>query len=130
MMIEGIRRPLAAAGATVRAANAGFAVLVAAEGMPGLPPAIPPAALGSVLALQEQAADVIRDRQARQHGHALLQALASLQHALLAGGCCAGTLRHLAALADTCPAPPHPGLAAVLQGLSLRAQVELARHGL
>lgn len=130
MMIGGIRRPSAAFGPAVRTATAGFAMPEPTEGLPGLPPAIPPAALGGVLALQEQAADVLRDRQARQHGHALLQALASLQHALLAGGCCAGTLRQLAALADTCPAPSHPGLAAVLQGLSLRAQVELARHGL
>lgn len=130
MMIEGIRRPFVASGATVRAADAGFAMPVAAEGLPGPLPAVPPAALGGVLALQEQAADALRDRQARQHGHALLQALANLQHALLAGGCCAETLRRLSALADTCPAPSHPGLAAVLQGLSLRAQVELARHGL
>jgi hypothetical protein len=83
-----------------------------------------------MLALQEQAADMTRDRQARQHGQALLQALAALQHAMLADGTETESLQHLQALMAACPTAIDPALAAIIQGLSLRAQVELARRGL
>jgi hypothetical protein len=83
-----------------------------------------------MLALQEQAADLTRDRQARQHGQALLHALAALQHAMLAGGAEGESLRHLAALIAACPPAIDPALDAIIRSLSLRAQVELARRGL
>jgi hypothetical protein len=85
--------------------------------------------LDGILALQEQVADAIRDRQARQHGHTLLQALAALQHALLYGAGESESLRHLALLLAEAPPASDPALAAILQGITLRAQVELARRG-
>jgi len=129
VIIEGIRRPLPPATSIAHNAKGRFAVPAAADQpFAAAPTAAPP--LDSMLALQEQAADVTQERQARQHGHALLQALAALQTALLAGRAERESLEQLATLTAACPAAADPALAAIIQGLSLRAQVELARHGL
>ena len=100
-----------------------------AERTTGPAPTTAPLPLDGILALQEQVADATRDRQARQHGHALLQALAALQHALLQGAGEAESVRHLAQLVADAPPAADPALAAILQGIALRAQVELARRG-
>ena len=93
--------------------------------------ATPAAALDAMLALQEAEAEAARDRNARRHGKALLEALAELQRALLAGGDEEGpALQCLAALAADPPDAASPGLAGVLRALSLRAEVELARRGM
>ena len=96
----------------------------------GPAPSAPALPLDGILALQEQVADATRDRRARQHGQTLLEALAALQHAVLYGAGEAESLRHLAALVADTPAAFDPALAAILQGIALRARVELARRGL
>ncbi len=106
-------------------------------GPPG--PASPPEAaapmqatsgLAALLATQELADPRLRDRAARRHATATLDALAALQAALLdgeAGGAMAGqALGRLAALAGQ-PAPADRALAALTRAIALRAAVELAR---
>jgi hypothetical protein len=83
-----------------------------------------------MLARPEQDAPAARDRRARQHGQALLQALARLQAALIGGGDEVACLHHLTAVTKGYAAAADPGLAAIIQALSLRAQVELARRSL
>ena len=129
MIIEGIRRTSPSAPPRLRSSAGGFALAYADR--PAAPAATAAAMpLDCILALQEQAEDATRDRQARQHGHALLQALAALQHSLLQGAGEIEPLQKLSALVATAPATPDPALAAILQGITLRAQVELARRGL
>ena len=67
-----------------------------------------------------------RDQQARRRGHTLLNALAAMQHALLAPGGPPLELDEIAALLDGPPAAT-PGLQAVIAQLSLRVRIELAR---
>ena len=130
MIIEGIRRTPPPSAAIPRNTAGHFAVPAPADRPLGPAPTAAAAPLDGMLALQEQAADLTRERQARQHGLALLQALAALQHAMLAGGAEAEALQHLAALIAACPAAMDPALGGIIQSLSLRAQVELARRGL
>jgi hypothetical protein len=113
-----------------RAGSTGFSVETPAPRASAAPPASGVLALEGMLALQETGAEIVRDREARRHGQALLKGLAALQHALLAGGDQGAALETLAALAGTCPEAVHPGLAGVVQALALRAQVELARRNL
>lgn len=97
------------------------------------PPAAPPAALDGMLAVQEQAGEQLRDREARRHAQSVLAALAALQRSLLAGegetaadglaGACAA-LR--AALGGTVLAAD-PALAALVGAVEIRAKVVLAR---
>jgi len=68
----------------------------------------------------------LRDRQARQHGNALLRALAGVQASLL-GASTAAARQQLAALATTCPHAADPDLDATLQAIAVRAAVELAK---
>lgn len=69
-----------------------------------------------------------RDATAARRGQALLSELAALQRALLAGHVAESALRRLATLAEG-EAGADPGLRMVLDGISLRARVELARLG-
>ncbi len=94
--------------------------------------ASPPAALDAMLALQEAEAEAARDRNARRHGKALLDALAELQRALLAESDDqeGPALHRLAALLEAPPDAANPALAGVLRALALRARVELARRGM
>ena len=130
VIIEGLRRTLPPSSTIPRSAAGRFAVPKPADRPQGPAPTTAASPLDAMLALQEQAADPTRDRQARQHGQALLQALAALQHAMLAGGVETGPLERLAALAGAYPPAADPALATIIAGLSLRAQVELARRGL
>jgi hypothetical protein len=66
------------------------------------------------------------DRQARQHGNALLRALSGVQASLL-GPSNAAARAQLAELASTCPHAADPDLDATLQAIALRAAVELAK---
>jgi len=130
VIIEGFRRAPPPSSTIPRSGAGRFAVTTKADRPQGPAPAAAASPLDAMLALQEQAADATRDRQARQHGQALLQALAALQHAMLAGGAETESLQRLAALIAACPAATDPALASIIAGLSLRAQVELARRGL
>jgi hypothetical protein len=85
--------------------------------------------LAGLLALQEAADEPVRDRQARRRGHDLLAELAALQRELLAGPPDLDRLERLAALAREVPDAADPRLRAVVQAISLRARVELARYG-
>ena len=116
------------AAARVRAGAAGFRVDAPAARGAAAPQVCGALALDGMLALQEAGEDIVRDREARRHGQALLKGLAALQHALLANADPGAALDGLAALAGSCPAAAHPGLAGVMQALTLRVQVELARR--
>jgi hypothetical protein len=121
-----------APGGPVRQVGAGFAVDMGLDRAARTLAATPAAALDAMLALQEAEVEAARDRNARRHGKALLEALAELQRALLGGG--GGeegpALQRLAALAAAPADAANPALAGVLRALSLRAQVELARRGM
>jgi hypothetical protein len=85
--------------------------------------------LDALLALQEAAPDPeARDRAARRRAHDLLQALASLQRALLADDESAA-IEGLEALLRDPPIAADPGLAELAAAVTLRARVELARRG-
>lgn len=94
------------------------------------------ALLGAMLAAQEWGDPTAQDREGRRHGRAVLDLLAELQRALLAGMGLAGInegasgiAQRLAALASVEPAAADPALASVLAAIRLRARVELARLG-
>ena len=89
---------------------------------------LPAGPVGSMLLLQEMDAGPARDRQARKHGRAMLDALAALQHALLDGGEDPAALDRLAALLHHCPEASDPGLRATVAAVALRVHVELARR--
>jgi hypothetical protein len=86
-----------------------------------------------MLALQEQAgldgetAAALADREARRHAQDILEALAALQKALLAGGSPSESLAHLTALAGMTPPLHDPALARILSSIRLRAQLEILR---
>ncbi len=113
--------------APARPGAPGFTVDLGLEGAARTLAATPAAALDAMLALQEAEAESVRDRAARRHGKALLEALAALQHALL-GGEEGPALQRLAALLAAMPEAADPRLGAVLRAVALRAQVELARR--
>ena len=129
------------AARTGDAAVSGSAFRMPAEtaGASGAATAASPArGLDALLALQETAAasqdPATRDREARRHGRDLLEELAALQKALLAGGDGAeaadGALGRLVSLLRSMPAAADPGLDGVLRSVGLRARLELARRGL
>ncbi len=70
-----------------------------------------------------------RDKQARTHGRALLQALAALQHAALRGDGdqAQAALARLAATVRDVQEADDPALQVILREISVRAAVELAR---
>ncbi len=84
-------------------------------------------ALDGMLALQEMQGDSVGDRLARRRGHSILKMLTRLQMAQLGGAADEDTLQTLAELAEGIPPADDPQLAAVLQAVTLRARVELAR---
>jgi hypothetical protein len=81
-----------------------------------------------MLALQEVGGEAPEDREARRHGHDLLDALAALQRAALTGGDGAAALERLADLAAAVPAAADGRLAAIVSAIVVRAKVELARR--
>jgi hypothetical protein len=87
------------------------------------------AALGlGLLAAQEEAEAPARDAAARQRAESLLDELQGLQRDLLRGGGDPARLARLAAL-ETGEQGADPVLRELVQGIVLRAQVELARRG-
>jgi hypothetical protein len=91
--------------------------------------ATPDIGAAALLSLQQDEVGEAQDREARRHGHSLLAALAAVQRALLADAPGAEALDALAGLAAAAPAAADPRLRAVLDAISLRARVELARRG-
>lgn len=81
----------------------------------------------SLLALQESESGLHQDRQARQHGEAVIDELTELQRALL--GKDGVDLDRLTALAARPVTASDPALAGVLRAVRLRAGIELARRG-
>ena len=121
MIIEGVQRAAPTQAARPGGTIGGFVLPAAPERPQGPPPAGPAAALAGILALQEAEADAVRDRRARQHGQALLKALATLQHALLSGQPDTAALHALGSLAAQRTDAATPGLAAVLAAVLVAA---------
>lgn len=93
----------------------------AASGVAGL-------SASGLLALQSPMTAAERDAAAARRGEALLRELDTLQHGLLSGRLRESALRRLAQLSAG-EAGADPALRETLEALSLRARVELARHG-
>ena len=94
----------------------------------GLTPAMPLAALGGVLAVQEVLDPAAERRRATRHGDSVLDELQALQIGLIEGWVQEGALRRVAGLLERLrPATADPELAAVLDEIELRAAVELAK---
>jgi len=99
-------------------------------------PEAPAAAEAQAMALSGPGAPLLplpltpeeRDAAAARRGQALLAEITALQSALLAGRVPESSLRRLGALAEG-EAGADPALRAILEGISLRARVELARLG-
>ncbi len=129
-MVTGVGRIVgpAAAGGAPRAAAGGTGFSVASGVQAAAAPAAA-AAVDGLLLLQEVEDGPTRDRHARRHGRAMLDALAALQRALLGEGDDPDVLHRLAALVAHCPSAADPALRATLSAVALRAQVELARRG-
>jgi hypothetical protein len=84
--------------------------------------------LDTLLALQEEADPLLRDRAAKRRSQEMLKALAGLQRALLAGSE-ADAVALLESLVQDVPVAADPGLAELAAAVTLRARVELARRG-
>jgi hypothetical protein len=113
-----------------RAMQAGFVLPVAEREAPAVGSAMGPAALDGLLALQADQTGQIEEREARRHGQALLGGLRRIQLALLTpSGMESEALERLAALCDEAPFTEQAGLRDVLQSISLRVRIELARRG-
>jgi hypothetical protein len=117
------------AGRPAAAGDGAFARELARSGEAG--GAAPASGVSGVQALiAAQAVDEPgeRSRRARRRAHDLLDRLDEIRAALLAGALPEGVLRALAArLAEARDEVEDPGLAAVLDEVDLRAQVELAK---
>jgi hypothetical protein len=84
--------------------------------------------LAGLLALQAEDCDESRDRAARRRGQDLLTQLAALQRALLSeGGVPVEQLRELERMVAETPPVSDPRLREVLDAITLRVRVELAR---
>ena len=107
----------------------GFAVATPARPRAAEAPAEPPAVmLAGLLALQAEDCDESRDRQARRRGQDLLAELAALQRALLSeGGVPLEQLHSLERLVAEAPPVSDPRLREIIDAITLRVRVELAR---
>ena len=81
----------------------------------------------SLLSLQESQSGLQQDREARQHGEAVIDELGELQRALLGDG--EPDLDRLTALVARPITASSPALAGVLRAVRLRAGIELAKRG-
>lgn len=121
--------PGAALGSSRPGVSTGFAVpgeLVPASSR--APAAITASsALLGLLAVQEAEGDAVRDRAARRRGGRMLDELAKLQRALLAGRLDPATLRSLAELAADPADAADPAIAAAVRAVAVRARVMLAQ---
>jgi len=114
-------------------ASASFSVATPARGRAAEAASETPAVmLAGLLALQSDETDEARDREAKRRGQDMLAELAALQRALLsdaAGGAVpVEQLRRLERLATEIPPPADPRLREVMDAITLRVRVELARY--
>ena len=130
MEVKGLRPVAAPLAGAARAGvgRGGFSVSAGGTGGVTMAPGV--AALDGLLLLQEVEDAPERDRRARKHGRAMLDALSRLQVGLLQDDAGEDVLANLSALAEHCPEAADPGLRDVLGAVSLRARLELARRGL
>ena len=80
----------------------------------------------ALLGLQQSWTPAERDDAAQRRGHAVLEELAQLQRDLLRGGADPARLSRLTAMADG-ESGHDPALRDIVEGIGLRARVELAR---
>jgi hypothetical protein len=73
-------------------------------------------------------ADTVQDRAARRRARDILDALGTLQRAMLTDGPVAASLEHLSTLTRDVEGAADPALRAAIEAVVLRARVELARH--
>jgi len=125
--IGGIGRPAPATGTRAAAKGGGFQLPGAAQEAAGSSAALAVAPLG-LMAIQEAEDAAARNRRAAARARELLKEMSALQAAVLAGGVEPERLERLALLVEG-EAPADPVLAEALEGISLRAQIELARRG-
>ena len=103
---------------------------LAAGGAPATVASASAAALGCMLSVQEAVEEATQDREARRRGRDMLRTLSELQRALLTGETDAGALRRLVDLTADLPVAADAALGAAVRAITLRARVELARHGM
>ncbi len=117
--------------------DGGFASLLPGAGAPAPGAAsgtTPPATLSGVAWLQAGVADALareaRDKEARRHGRAMLQALGAVQLAVLGGddGQARCALAALACTAGGKHEADDPVLQLILREIEVRAAIELARE--
>jgi hypothetical protein len=125
----GATSPTGRTSARSEQSPSGFAISVPPRTRPAEAPAEAPAVmLAGLLALQAEDCDESRDRAARRRGQDLLVQLAALQRALLAEGSVPlDQLRNLERLAAEAPLAADPRLREILDAITLRVRVELAR---
>ncbi len=112
-----------------RPASTGFSVPGEVAALPrGLSEASAVAGLSGFLSLQEVEQPTERNQRARRAGQSMLDALARLQRGLLDGEVSAQGLSQLADLARDMPVADDPALREVVEAISVRVHVELARH--
>lgn len=127
MVVAGVSRAVSGVALPRRGAErSGFGVRTERAGR--MEAAVPTSAVAmtSLLAMQEAESDAQQDRDARQHGEAVMDELGALQRALL--GADAGDTARLARLLERPVVAADPGLAGLLQAIRVRAGVELARR--
>ena len=112
-------------GAAKRSAGPGFA-LPEADGARAAPGAVAVPGASGLLGLQQSWSPAERDAAAQRRGSAMLLELEALHLDLLSGGIESGHLARLAALAEG-EAGADPALREIIEGISLRARIELAR---
>ncbi|MCU0887585.1 MAG: flagellar assembly protein FliX [Rubritepida sp.] len=127
-MVEAIRGygPAARGAARTGAVRERFRLPAGEAGPAQAAAAVAPA--GGLLALQSTLSDAERNAAAARRGGALLAELDALQRGLLAGRVAPAALRRLAALTEG-EAGADPALREIVEGLALRARVEVARLG-
>ncbi len=129
MQIKGVGSPAGAAPAAGRPSGASTFSVPAGAASVKAQAAVSATGLDTLIGLQEWEGAPARDRRARKHGRAMLDALARLQLGLLANEADGPALAGLAALLDQCPDAADQGLRDALAAVSLRARIELARRG-
>ena len=132
MRIDQLGRPAPSSGTRIRRRQDGFSVSEE-QALPEparTAPACAPTDIAAVASAAETAppSPAQLDREAAQHGDAMLKTLTRLQLAAL-GTEDAEARGALAALAGSLKPAADPGLNAVLQGIAARAAVEAARSG-
>lgn len=129
MIVAGVSRPSTGSVSSPRRGADGrpFAVKAERTGHTDATVATSSVSVTSLLALQEAESGLHQDREARQHGEAVIDELTELQRALL--GEDGPDLDRLTALVARPITASDPALAGLLRAVRLRAGIELTRRG-